>query len=343
MQKILFIDTRSNGDWGLDLLFSGLVRNLGPDKIVEFPFQEKHLPRLPVLLGDPEGDWGAERRSLSYYDGHPSPRYSSEEVRKMVLSGEISHVFMGEKPGDVSQYLRSAASIAKTPVIVVSGLDTFQNDSPQQLARLIGEPLKKMFLINWKKEYELLPYASKYSWSTNFDHLWDVSDRQKLLSDKVYDICFMGYNSNRDRVRFVDHILRRWGHLRNHIVLERRPNTFDMFVLKREYFKTIAQSRICVNLNGAADDGRAMRFYEIPYVGSFMLSQRFAGMFNTPFLNGEHCRYFSDENEFDVVIADALENSQKREKIALEGHLLAIGQESVKVRVGRMLEEIGIG
>jgi len=35
----------------------------------------------------------------------------------------------------------------------------------------------------------------------------------------------------------------------------------------------MAQSKICLNLPGASTGGRALRYYEIPYVGSFMLTQ----------------------------------------------------------------------
>lgn len=340
IKKVLFIDHRPTSDWGLDLLWAGLINNLGYQNVIDYPAHDKHRKR-PVLVGDPEKDWGSERGSLGFtFWGEYCKKYTREEIINFIRNNEISCIFIDERVESYQYYLHfQVAKFLKIPVVVVAGHDRFWNYSPQQVkTNYYNDTLLLMYIDNWRNEYKEISYVRNYNWAVNFDHLWDVTKRQEYLNDKIYDISFMGYNSHCDRQYYINHILSRWGHLNNHIVLETRSNTFDSFVNKSEYFKTIAQSKICLNLRGAAENGKTMRFWEIPYVGSFMLSQPLEHQID-PFIHGQHCLYFSSIEELDRNISWMLRENKIREEIALNGKNHAL-QNHVTFRVKRMLYEI---
>lgn len=329
MKKTILIDTRSGGDWSLDLIFAGLVNRFGPENVIDFPPKDKHREWTGA------GDWGAERRSLGFTSRNRElRRWTIDEVRRELMDGNIERIFVDEREESFAVYAQTAAKFYHVPVVVVAGHDRFWNDSPRYVkGQYYREDLEAMFIDDWQDEYDPFPYAHLINLSTNYDHLWDVSRRDVLLGDKTIDICFMGYNSHPSRAEFVDHILKRWGHLDNHLVLERRPNTVASFVSHGEYFETIARSKICVNLMGASTCGRALRYYEIPYVGSLMLSQRFPARLLDPYLGEEHCFYFDTTEEFDALVERLLADDGFRERIARAGHEHAMKKHTVDARI----------
>jgi hypothetical protein len=124
--------------------------------------------------------------------------------------------------------------------------------------------------------------------------------------------------------------------------VEQRPDTFNRFLLKKDYFEAIAQSRVCINLKGAAECGKALRFYEIPYVGSYMLSQKFGGKQMNPMVGGVHCDYFDTIADLDNRIEWALNNPDEREKIAYAGHVHNKVFDSCHHRVFQVMHKLGL-
>ncbi len=341
-KRVVFIDGRKGGDWSLDLVYAGLVKNLGIDNVIDYPAQDKHRMGVPKLTGDPERDWGLERMSLSYApDYQRSKVWSQADVTHEIKKGRVDYIFVDERVESFELYCSLRAAFFNVPVIVVAGHDRFWNVSPEFVRQdYYKNNLKRMFLDNWKSEYNSLSYARNHNLSTNFDHLWDRYDINSS-KEKIYDICFMGYNSHSNRSGAIDHILSKWGHLNNHIVLERRPDTFEQFVPKKQYFEAMVQSKICLNIRGAAESGKAMRFYEIPYAGSFMLSETWPGMYDQ--LHPMSCRYFSSLDELDEGIKWALEHPFEREVVAALAHSTAVYENSSTYRVKKMLEDIERG
>lgn len=339
MKKTLLIDPRSGGDWSLDLLFAGLVKRFGPEGVIDYPYHHKH--REPIVFnGDPEHDWGVERRTLGWTPRNDEVKYYDRmSIYWEVQQGNIERVFLDERLESYQLYLNFPFRFYKIPVVVVAGHDRFMNDIPT-LRKWYGENLEHIFLDNWRPEYDGEPGVSLFNWSVNFDHYWPVKNRRQ---EKVYDISFMGYNSHPDRAMFVDHILKRWGHLNNHIFLEREPNTMRGFIQKGQYFDIMAKSKICLNLRGAAENGKTLRFYEIPYVGSCMLTQDSGAIQMHPFVGGEHCMYFRDEAELDDSIDFLLNHDGViyREEIAQRGHDHLMKHHTIDARTKQMYEVLG--
>lgn len=338
MSKInIVIGSLPKGDWGMDLLWAGLVQNLGPENVVDFPILDKHRVGLPKYTGNLEKDWGAERGSFCYTGKEAqAPSWDIQTLRRMLEAGMVERIWVDERDQAWNLYQTLGAQHFKVPVVVVAGHDKFWNRDPFFLSKMYGDKLQAMFLDNWRPEYEQIPQAHIYNWSANFDHLWKPPGRDKEIVKK-YDICFMGSaDINPDRAKYIDHIRQRWGHLNNFIIFER--NTINGFLLKQQYFDVLSQSKICLNLRGDAENGKAMRFWEIPFSASFMLSQRTGGNELHPFEGGKHCAYFSDIADMDSQIAWYLENEEFRENVAFEGWFHLQLFHSTRIRIQEMLE-----
>ena len=328
------IDLREGGDWSLDLCFAGLNAN-GLD-VLDVPYRDKHREWWDVINEKVKPDWGLERRTLGFgcTDDRKSFIPNSTELvsLKLLLQRKaVQRVWLDERAESFVKYCELGFRDAKVPVVVVAGHDRFWNFSPNYVGGVYGDLLEAMLLDNWQEEYGELPFPTKrIGWSCNFDHYWE---RPAEKPTKDIDICFVGYNSHPDRARFVNHIRKRWSHLNLHLLLEEEANSFDKFVPKSVLFQTMSRSKICLNLRGAADGGKTLRSYEIPYVGSYMLSQRIPDPgLEWDFEPGIHCGYFSGEDELDEQISAALENERWRETIARDGHERATTDLSVKSR-----------
>lgn len=335
------IDLRDGGDWSLDLCYAGLVMN--DRHVLDVPFKEKHREWHDVVEGRRSPDWGLERRTLGFvphsYDDRPANPPGTELVGLDIIkrNREASWVWLDERMESFQRYRELGLDGTDARVVVVAGHDRFWNHSPEFVASLYGDRLGAMLLDNWYPRYADLPFkARRIGWSCNFDHYWE---RPAVPPGKDIDVSFIGYGSHPDRARYIDFVRERFPDLRLHLVLEREPDSFGRFVPKREYFDVIQRSRISLNLRGAADRGKTMRAYEIPYVGSFMLSQLVddPGM-SADFRDYEHCFYFDSEEQLARQIKWFLANPAHRESVAAKGHERALYDLNVRSRWRDVIE-----
>jgi len=321
--------SREGGDFSMDLIFAGLVRRFGKENVIDYPPREKNRQGKPELVGDDERDYGAERRSLCYVDGCENLReWTRPEI--MQLWGDIDTVFLDETDESYQHWMELFGLYSgAVRTVVIAGHDSFRGNPREVIKRFGGRCT--LFIDDWKQEYDSLPSTHLINLSCNYDHLWDVQKRDIYLSDKKHDICFIGYNSNPARKVVINHVRERWGHLNNHIIFEERHNQFDQFVRHDEMFKLMAKSKICLNLPGASTGGRALRYYETPYVGSWMISQWFPARLLYPM----PCDVFEpgDLNKLDSCIEDALENPEKREERAKKLHNHCMEYHTVDARM----------
>ena len=322
----IVIDLRDGGDWSLDLCFAGLRKNLGVENVYDIPWKKKHREWAGVVQGYTHSNWGLERRTLGYL-----PTDDTRRVDRKFDPSQHTRVWLDERMESFQKYRELGLYEAKVPVVVVAGHDRFWNQSPQFVASLYGERLQAMLLDNWYPEYVNLPFRTRrIGWSCNFDHYWT---RPTVPPKKDIDIFFVGYNSHPDRARYIDHVIKTFPNLNNHIYLETRPDCFEEFIPKERLFNLMLRSKICLNLRGAADRGKTLRAYEIPYVGSFMLSQEIEdpGM-RQDFMMAYHCDYFCNPDALTKSVEYYLSHDEMREHIASVGHAHAVNDLSVESR-----------
>lgn len=242
--------------------------------------------------------------------------------------GQIGRVWLDERMESFQRYRELGLDRTDARVVVVAGHDRFWNHSPEFVASLYGSKLEAMLLDNWYPRYADLPFRTRrIGWSCNFDHYWTRPERPP---EKDIDVSFIGYNSHPDRARYIDFIRGTFPDLRLHLVLETEPDSFGSFVPKAQYFDIIQRSRVALNLRGAADRGKTMRSYEIPYVGSCMLTQRIDDPgFEEDFVPRFHCEAFDGEQHLERILgflldsgrwAAGLNGTEYREVIAAHGH-----------------------
>jgi len=339
--KYLVIDTRTGSDWSIDLIFAGLVKTVGPHNVLMYPHKEKHLEWGCSDIGI--ADWGKERRTLGFTSMNDLVSSDLTDIKGLAAAGQLT-VIMDERDETYTQYCKLGLSFIRTPVVIVAGHDKFWNVSPIHVQERFGSSLLRMFLDDWKPEYYQLDRVSLINLSINFDHYWN----RPTKVEKDIDIFFYGYNSHPDRARYVDHILTHteWSGMKLDIMLERQPGITETFIGKQDYFERMQRAKVCLNIRGGSDAGRAARFFEIPYVGSFMLSTTPDFRQLDAFEEETHCGFFSNENELDGWLDTALtcENSDAhREKIAKRGHEHAMLYHTCEARVRYLLREIGHG
>lgn len=304
----------------MDLIFAGLIRKFGKENVIDYPPRKKFRQGKPTLVGDHEKDYGAERRSLSYVEGCESLcEWSRPEIISEIMKGNIETVFLDETQNSfmhLAELFVSTGKEREVKIAVIAGHDSFRGEPSVVLDRRFGGHCT-MFIDDWKPGYNELKNTHLTNLSCNFDHLWNVSKREEYLQNKVYDICFIGYNSNPVRKVVIDHVKSKWGHLNNCIIFEERQDKFDNFVRHDEMFRMMAQSRICLNLPGASTGGRALRYYEIPHVGSAMLTMRVQAKLLDPQM-GEQ---FSSLQELDEKIEQLLEDGNFNRGVASRDYI----------------------
>lgn len=328
MRKFIVI-SREGGDFSMDLIFAGLVRKFGAENVFDYPSRAKHRQGKPLLVGDPEKDYGAERRSLCYTDSYQSTLFWTKQEMVQIIMNDDAWVFLDETEESYERFMEIAGFCSRvTNVVVVAGHDSFRGD-PAAVIKRHGVHLRAMFVDDWKPEYDSLPKTHLINLSCNFDHLWDHSRRAEYLADQKYDVCFMGYNSIPVRKLVIDHVKQRWGHLNNFILFEERPNEFSQFIRHDDYFRIMAQSKICLNLPGASTNRRALRYYEIPYVGSCMLTCKV----NTKLLHPFNCYEFDSLEQFDSLIENLLLHPDHRRAVAAADHEHCMKYHTVDARI----------
>lgn len=332
------IISREGGDFSMDLIFAGLVRRFGKDSVIDYPARAKHRQGKPSLIGDDEKDYGAERRSLCYVEDCEDMReWTRPEIIQEIMSGNIETVFLDETDSSYHHFIELFLNTKKEKEInvqVIAGHDNFRGDPKQVITRFGNHAT--LFIDDWKQEYDNLPNTRLINLSCNFDHLWDVSKREEYLANKKYDICFIGYNSNPVRKVVIDHINKKWGHLNNCIIFEERQDKFDKFIRHEEMFKLMAQSKICLNLPGASTGGRALRYYEIPYVGSMMISQEIHAKLLDPPMGIK----FDSLTDLDETIQFYLDNPSLRDTVAVIDRARSLNNHSIDARMDYIFEII---
>jgi hypothetical protein len=350
MKKVIIIDTREGGDWSLDLLYAGLCKVRGVKNVIDYPVKKKHREwRDNSVIRD----WGKERRTLGYVEGNDKmPNRTMMEVFDLAKKGHVDHIIVDERDETHAVYkMLRLDMLTSIPVTVVAGHDRFWNHSPKRVSNIMyPNRVRKMFMANWQPSYDIYNaekwFLTNYfyrpiNWSANFDHYWDPGKRADLLRDKIYDVSFSGYASHPDRKRFIEAVQSEFKSKNLNIFLEEQGDTTKSFMAKPQYFAEMAQSKICLNLRGAAEDGRTLRFFEIPYVGSYMLTQRnpTENQVHPAFLDGQHCSYFETEEQLCETIEKALMQPIWRETIAEAGHYHLMKHHTCEARARYVLEE----
>lgn len=159
-------------------------------------------------------------------------------------------------------------------------------------------------------------------------HFHDPPQTNKEIMNYCCDVCFIG-GADKDRIPIIDRISRiedvklhlfggywkRNNNLRKH---------YKGFATGRNYRLAIGGAKINIGLVRRANrDGHAMRSFEIPACGGFMLAERTAEHLEF-FTEGKEAEFFGSDEEMLDKIRYYLKHENERERIAKAGHLKVI-------------------
>ena len=150
---------------------------------------------------------------------------------------------------------------------------------------------------------------------------------KKLNADKINDVIFIGHYEDDGRADMLEYLIQNnielriigwnWTNLKNYEGLKRLK--IKQRALGIEYIKEIKSAKIAlVFLSALNKDVYTRRNFEIPAIGTFMLSQE-TDTLKKIFIKGTECDYFCTKEELLEKIKYYLINNTKREKIALNG------------------------
>jgi hypothetical protein len=111
--------------------------------------------------------------------------------------------------------------------------------------------------------------------------------------------------------------------------------------LPREQFCWILnRSKIAVSTSGAAHD--TFRYWEIPYHGALLLSQRLPILIPDNFVDGRSAVFFDTPEEMTARIHELLADPDRLAEIAANGRRLSHEKHTAKARARYMLERMGL-
>lgn len=298
--KVLYIN-RNKFDYLQDLVYTGLIKTLGPTNVVELPWNNKfhiNFKNYPKNIGLYKG---AVLQSVLN-------RFTAKEFSIVIVAS--CH------PDTLTTYLEIVKTLPSSVVTVfIDG-----GDWPAvagDLGRLGGMELyEKIISIRpfdhiFKREYLIdksyddnvhpLPFAF------NFDRL------PKISGEKKYDVAFWAVESDPIRSSVLDMIQDKFdcknnGSVKNQVMKKyKRKGSF--------YLQELARCKISLNFRGAGWD--TLRYWEVPALAGFMISQRPGIKINNNFIDGKEIVFCNDDlSDLLDLCHYYLKNEDEREKIA---------------------------
>lgn len=303
--KILYLSS-NKFDYLQDLVYSGLVKTIGAENIQPAFFNSSYflnVKKYPKNLGFNSGN-------IIHYLKNQFLKFDYDTV-----------IVASAKKLTFELYCKIADKIPQhCPVVFLDGGDRAEIGG--DLTR-IGFPTlfkeaqkKRPFDLIFKREmlknrdYNSNVFPCPFAF--NLDRIKNV----KEVSEKKYDVSFWAGETHDSRKKVFSLLEGKYDCDENGTS---RNNTLYNYKRRGDfYFEELKRCKITLNLRGVGWD--TLRFWEIPAVGSFMLSQKLNIIIPNDFKDGVNIVTFkNDFTDFFDKIDYYLENDAEREKIALEG------------------------
>ncbi|MGC4023013.1 MAG: glycosyltransferase [Cyclobacteriaceae bacterium] len=297
--RILFLNS-SHFDYQQDLTYSGLVKLLGQENVIDFPWNPKfHLKYKPYPKNLGYGSFSFPKFL---------PNFST-----------IDLVVLGSAKKDVLEvYTKLLSKITNTPILFLDGGDRAEIGGDFyrfNLGKEYEDVLKKRpFDFILKREYiPSLHESVKNVFSFPFSFPFNLNIPTCSETDKKYDVSFWGQQNPEIRANALKMLEDKYDCKQNGTTLNQNFSTY-----KRKgkfYLEEISRCKIVLNFRGGGWD--TMRYWEVPAVGSFMISQKPQIVIPNNFEEGKHIAWCSDSLD-DLIdkIDYYLENGTEREKMA---------------------------
>ncbi len=298
--------THDFSDYGMDTLYDGLCRVLGPENVVEWPWK-------PTLHGR---DKDAAVNYPCWFEYPGAPRSVDDLVREL-REGRFDLIVFADfvqmnKQDDVLRMLDAAPDV---PVVVYDPWD--DGGATQDAARdyLGGRAIAAYF----KREMlSCLDYgANAYPLPFGYP---DMHVPKVLPERRDTDLFWAGKRLFGTRSLYLDHL---------NGVLGR---TLDQKLSQEEYRRAIANARIGLSFFGFGFD--TVRYWELAAHGCMILAERPCIRIPFNFVEGESAVFFDDVPELEEKLAYYLAHDEEAERIGRAGreHFLRYHTTSARAR-----------
>jgi hypothetical protein len=306
--KILYICS-NRFDYLQDLTYAGLVKVLGKENVVDYPWNPKfNLPikSYPKNLGF---------KSISF-------RFPFMNSFK-----EIDFVILASAKKDVLEsYLKILPLVKNKPILFLDGGDFSEIGGDfyrEHSGDLYEAAIKKRpFDIILKREYisslhahhsNIFPFPFSFPYNITFPTISE--------SFKKYDVSFWGQQYPQIRTNALNLLAGKYDCNQNGTTLDQNFQTYKRRGLF--YLEEISRCKIVLNFRGFGWD--TMRYWEVPATGTFMISQEPKISIPNNFESGKHLVWCSDSLDDLIDLIDYyLARPLEREKMAINAreHLI---------------------
>lgn len=300
--KILYIN-RPKFDYLQDFIYSGLTKLMGSENIIEMPWNVKYhlnFRPYPKNIGMQKGNLLQSLKNL---------QYNFNEIGAVIVASCHKDT--------MEQYASVLANIPdSTPRIFIDGGDW--DDIAGDLDRLGGKEIyneivkKRPFDLIFKREYSLHKDYPENVIAMPMCFNMDLLPKEMPKSYK-YDVAFWAVESHPIRTQALDLLQNNFdcaanGTVKNQIMKKYKRK--GMF-----YLQELASCKIGLNFRGAGWD--TLRYWEIPAVGGFMISQRPQIHIENNFIDGKEIIFCKDDLSDLAELCDYyLDNENERIRIA---------------------------
>lgn len=298
--KILYI-SRNKSDYLQDLVYTGLVKVLGVSNVIDFPWNNKfhfNFREYPRNIGLVKG---------SFMDSILS-RYRSREYSLVIVAS--CH------PESFRTYLGLIEKIDKSvKTIFIDGGDW--SEVAGDLDRIGGRELYdeiqsvRPFDFIFKREYLLDKTYENNVFPLPF--AFNLSRLPVIKYEYLYDVAFWAVESDPIRTKALTLLQDKFDCASNGTI---RNQVMSRYKRKGDYYlQELACCRISLNFRGAGWD--TLRYWEVPAVGGFMISQKPGIRIDNDFVENKdiiHCK--DDLSDLVELCEYYLHHEDKRESIA---------------------------
>jgi hypothetical protein len=323
--KVLYVNS-PRFDYLQDIIYSGLVKALGAQNVQPYPFNKSfYFNRrvYPKNLGHNQGN---------FFDFIKN-KISKFEYDLVIVAASKKSAF--------EAYLKISEKIpVQCPVIFLDGGD---------VESIGGDLLRKDCFDLYEKAISVRPFdlifkrekmkAKSYAdnihacpFAFNLDRVKNVPGVQKK-----YDATFWAVESHEVRTQALTLLEDRYDCIENGTT---KNQVFATYNRKGNfYLEELKRSRVALNFRGGGWD--TLRFWEVPALSTFMLSQELDIEIPNDFVNGEHLVFCkNDLSDLIEKINYYLENEEERERIAKQGYDHLVEYHSDTARAKYILDKL---
>lgn len=303
----------SSSDYGMDTLYDGLCRELGPEKVVEYPTK----PMLHGLNYDAAHNYPC---TFSYSPGPTNPADILTRLQAdwfdIILYADVVEMKHSE---EIRLFLKASRDL---PLVVYDTWDDCYTPMKTILEYLDRPAVDLIF----KREM-----LAKVDYGSNtiplpFSYPASLVKAVPAYQDRTFDFFWAGKREFGLRPIVLRHIEK--------VLIRKFDQTYD----KESYIERIRKSRIGLSLWGYGFD--TVRFWEIPAHGGLLLSQNLPIRVPHNFSDGQNAIFFDDLQELEEKLTYYLEHPEAAAAIASAGHLHWKTFHTTEARARQMLHQI---